>query len=157
MSIVKENSIELGAGGSKMDAPVVASYNFSFFFNKQLISHHEKLIQQKRFSLVSVIDILAYEYRLRFDDVFKFNGISLSQKLNEAASLIQSVYRGYMTRKSLRKASAAIGKFQRIYKKNKQRQEEERIRKLESKERESLEQTKRRNEFLSSRTKQLKV
>ena len=71
--------------------------------------------------------------------------------------MIQSVYRGYMTRRRLANASRAIGKFHRIYRERKRRKEEQKTRDMEMKEREELEKSRRRTEFLSSRAKQLKV
>jgi len=78
-------------------------------------------------------------------------------KLNEAAALIQSVYRGHMTRRRLGKANMAIGKFHRMYRERKKRKEEQKTRNIEMKQREELERSRRRNEFLASRTKQLKI
>ena len=51
----------------------------------------------------------------------------------------------------------AIAKFHRMYRERKERKEEQKMRDIELKERQELEKSRRRNEFLASRTKQLKV
>ena len=51
----------------------------------------------------------------------------------------------------------AIAKFHRMYRERKKRKEEQKTRNIEMKQREELERSRRRNEFLASRTKQLKV
>eukprot|EP00795_Rhopilema_esculentum_P014283 gene14283-5316_t len=78
-------------------------------------------------------------------------------KLNEAAALIQSVYRGHLTRKKLSKANKAIGMFQRMYREKRKRTEQEKTQDQERHQREEIEKSRRRNEFLSSRTKQLQI
>eukprot|EP00794_Sanderia_malayensis_P003416 gene3416-3907_t len=78
-------------------------------------------------------------------------------KLNEAASVIQAIYRGHLTRRKMKKANEAFGKFQRIYRERKRRDLDEKMKKIKEKEKKELEEINRRKVFLSSRTKQLKV
>lgn len=80
-----------------------------------------------------------------------------STKFNNAAIIIQSVYRGYLLRKRLKRAASAISLFQRHCRLKKKKQtrlkEKQQLRKLKH----DYAESNRRKEFVGSRTKQLKI